>query len=125
MRKYIIIIFLLITCLNYSCFDIFKSEEINIVGNIALINPKVQDGDSFRLIYFEEKFNKNLINENIIKLYGNDSVLLVISSILENKHKFYKVLHKNGYNPIKVLNIDSIEFINNAYSINAKYLFPK
>ena len=103
----------------------FSDDSYSLVGNIECIHT---DGTTLKGYSLElkigESIHQSIIEENIIKLLGNDSVIYVKS--FENKDtNFYSVEHIMGKKILNVLQIDVEKYDSLTTSSKFKYQFPK
>ncbi|MGC4099988.1 hypothetical protein [Ferruginibacter sp.] len=119
--------FFILMLLIYSGCDSFYAEEKTVVGNIILINDHVQKDNGFRLNHYTGSFNDNLIQDYVVSLYGNDTVLFVKTRDTITGHRYFEVKHNKGNEPIRVKELDSAAVIYNSYSrqIDHKYSFEE
>lgn len=109
--KLIIVCCLLCTCLG--CWDILSEKQYNIVGNLSLINPQNQEDFGYKIVFYSDGINKNILNDYVINITGDDTVLVV--KCVERSDctsiRYYKIDHNRGLEPI-IANV----IAENAYS---------
>jgi hypothetical protein len=111
--------------LSAGCFDMFKEQEKNIIGNISVINSESRKNDGYRMVIYANNFNKTLLDANYVQdIKGNDSVLFVkCISEREYSEVFYMVRHDKGMKIISVNPIKVQDYLSRINSSNYKYSF--
>jgi hypothetical protein len=125
MKKYIHVLMFYNLILSQGCLlDMLNSDEQTVVGDIILVNSHVHKNNGFRLNYYTGNYNRNLIQESVESLFGDDTVLIVKTKDTTG-YKFYQVKHNKGGEPISVQKIDSGIKIYNYYFnlVEHKYYF--
>lgn len=87
--------------------DLVQEEQENLVGDISIINPNNQEDKGYKLVIYEHDFNKNIIEDYVIEVEGNDTLLLghgVTKSTCDET--YYKINHNRGKEPLRVIGID-------------------
>jgi len=64
--------------LNLIACDMFTTDVKKLVVNILLINPHNQDVNGYRMVFYEDNINSNVLEEDVINVYGNDSILIYL-----------------------------------------------
>jgi len=98
-NKYFLVAFFFIGCMG--CFDIFKEDQVSVMGDISLINPDNQEDKAYRMVLNEDGVNGNIIDGYIESVLANDSLLMVKS--IDKKScatVYYKIKHARGHKPI-------------------------
>jgi hypothetical protein len=108
------------------CFircDMFYTNDKRLVGDILLINPHNQDVHGYRMVIFKDNINSNVLEEDIVKVCGNDSLLLVKSKNSNADYMYYKINHFQGKQIIKTVNLSLKDYTLIKESIKMKYSF--
>jgi hypothetical protein len=121
MRSKILILLFLPIILD-SC-DMLTTKEKDLIGNLELINPNVQGDTTYHLIFSNNGINENILDETVLQISGNDSLLFAKCRNINFDLNFYKITHNKGYSPIKTTDISQTEFVNGINSIKSKYQF--
>ena len=59
--------------LIYGC-DLVQEEQTRLVGDISVINPRNQKDKGYKLGIYEHDFDKNIIEDDVIEVGGNDTL---------------------------------------------------
>ncbi|MFT3681944.1 MAG: hypothetical protein QM791_16845 [Ferruginibacter sp.] len=105
-----------------SCFDRFNDSPEFLIGNICLWSS---GGSKQRPLMFETStsFFSPLINETILEVYGNDSVLYV-KSVYYDKINYYRIIHETGKKVMEIKKVDLVGY-QKGISNKLKRLFVK
>lgn len=106
------------------CFDIFTAKEERIIGNISVINPDNVEDKGYRMVISENETNSNVLNEYVVNVNGNDSVLLVkCIDKKECNELYYKINHNKGQSPLNVVSINYGTYSGLMSAIDLDYEF--
>ena len=111
----------LIICLS-GC-DMLSTDSKNLVGNIVLSNPHNQDVNGYRMVIYHDNINSNIIEENVLEVKGNDTLLIAKCKNNNEDFLYYKIIHNKGQKPIAALVISFVEYDQIEKTINIKYNF--
>lgn len=75
------------------------------------------------MVLYKDGINENVIYENIKDVAGDDSVLFVRSINNECNDVYYKIIHDKGQHLIKVININSKDYLQQLNVMEVKYGF--
>lgn len=125
MKIKIQILFLFLSIFSIiGCFDILRETEQKIVGDISVINPDNQEDKGYRMVIYETNYNSNILNEYVVCLDGNDSVLLVKGvDKVKCSDVFYKVTHNKGKQPLVVLQVSANDYTSLLEATQLSYHF--
>lgn len=113
----LLIVFSLIGC------DMFTTDDKRLVGNILLINPHNQDVNGYRMVIYLGNINSNVIQEDVVNVKGNDTVLFVKCKNENADFVYYEVNHSKGEQINKTIRISSKYYTEMTESITIKYCF--
>jgi hypothetical protein len=106
------------------CYDIFKEKEVRIVGSISVINPRNQEDKGYRMVEYKDDYNENLLNDYIVNVAGDDSILLVKGiEKLNCNETYYLIHHVSGHDPITAQKIDEKDYFHFLNTFKARYHF--
>lgn len=122
--KYKKILCYCIIVLSFGCFDIFKENSKNLIGNITLINSHNQEDKGYRMVLEEDSTNLNILTDYVRDAIGNDTIIIVHCITKNNcQPPYYKINHKVGEEPIAVDQITERNYIKLIKSFKTKYSF--
>lgn len=108
----------------WSCNDIFREDEQRIQGNIAVINPGNEEDKGYKLVFHEREFNANIIEDYVVAIYKNDSVMAVNGVSKKScEPTFFKINHSSGESVSKVEEINNEAYERLITQSNLKEVF--
>lgn len=103
--------------------DMFTTDNTRLVGDIFLVNPHNQDVNGYRMIIHEGNINSNILEEDVINVQGNDTLLFAKCKNENADFIYYKINHSKGQQLIKAVSISSREYLQLKETIKTKYSF--
>ncbi len=108
---------------GFNACDMFYTDDDRLVGNIVLINPHNQDVHGYRMVIYEGDINSNVLEEDIVKVDGNDTILVVIGRNENGESDYYNIKHLAGKKIISTKTLTSEEYLKILSLIKIKYSF--
>jgi hypothetical protein len=121
-RRFLTVI--VISFFTQGCFDIFTGKEKHIIGDISVINPDNVEDKGYRMVIYENEYNSNMLDDYVIDVNGNDSVMLVkCIDKKECNELYYKINHNKGRKPLSVVKINYGAYSGLMSALDGEYDF--
>lgn len=109
---------------SFSLFGLFSCNIIRdekLVGDIYVV--KNSDDNKYHMVVYEGSINSNILEDYVINVSGDDSILIVKCKNQNGDLIFYKVTHSIGKKPIRSNVISPQEFDKLNAELHKKYGF--